>query len=179
MVLTGDHGEAFAPGHHGHARLDGDCVRVPLFARGLERALGAGPTRHLDLAPPLLEEIGLDVPDAWMGNPIDVDDVGRTALLVNHSPADRRSYLGARTRRHKYVETYHDERWTRLDTELYDLVADPAESEPVSDPNVAAELRGELESVLAREDVDLDLVRETTSGIDDAARDRLAELGYV
>ena len=177
VVLTGDHGEEFDHGFHGHAQLHDECVRVPLFAKNLRHPINECTPRHLDLAPSILDELGLAVPDDWEGEP--VDGSTRPSVLCNHAPLLNRTYVGVRTDRHKFIKSFHDEEWTVEDRELYDLRTDPAERDPVDDPDTAARLERRVDRFLDRDDVDLEVIRETSTGIDDEVHDRLEELGYV
>ena len=177
VVVTGDHGEEFGHGYHGHAQLYDECVMTPLFTRNLDRPVTESNVRHIDLAPTILRELGLSVPDNWEGEP--VDGTSRRAILLNHSPLHERSYAGVRTDRHKFIRSYHDERWTVENRELYDLRTDPEESTSVEDPEAMTDLESTVDAFLARSDVDLDVIRERKTGLDDDVEDRLEELGYV
>lgn len=177
VVVTGDHGEEFDHGYHGHAQLYEECVRTPLLARNLGRPVADCTVRHLDLAPTILDELGVEPPPDWEGAP--VDGTTRPSLLFNHAPLLNRTYVGVRTERYKFIKSFHDEQWTVQERELYDLDADPDERDPVDDPDVADELEAKVDEFLNRDDVDLEVIRNTKSGIDDDVQDRLRELGYL
>jgi membrane-anchored protein YejM (alkaline phosphatase superfamily) len=63
VVVTGDHGEEFAEhGHWGHtSNFTAEQVRVPLVLRGpgVTPGIERRPTTHVDVAPTLLEALGL------------------------------------------------------------------------------------------------------------------------
>ena len=177
VVVTGDHGEEFDHGFHGHAQLYDECVRTPFFARNLEGPIADSTVRHLDLAPSVLETLGIAAPSDWEGRP--VDGSPRTAVMCNHAPLLDRTFVGVRTDRYKFVKSFDDERWTVENRELYDLRTDPGERHPVDAPAVASDLEATVDAFLDRGDVDLGVIRETNTGIDGDVEDRLEELGYV
>lgn len=206
VALTADHGEEFDHGYHGHGQLYDECVRVPLFTRGLDADLAETTVRHLDLPPTLTDAVDVSSPDGWRGSPVgrtasnesdEHADSGsvtngtsasdeqvatladRPALMANHSPRLGQTFIGVRTDRHKYVRTYDDESWTIEREELYDLLHDPDEQELVDDPGRRDRLANRVDTFIARPDTDLDVIRETTPGVESDVRDRLRELGYV
>jgi arylsulfatase A-like enzyme len=177
VIVTGDHGEEFDHGLHGHARLYDECVTTPLFAKKLGRPIGGCDVRHMDLAPTILAELGIERPPEWEGRP--VDGTTRRSMLANHAPLHDRSYVGVRTDRHKFIKSFHDERWTVEDRELYCHETDPGERNRLDDPAVAEELEAAVDGFLDREDVGIGPLSERTTGIDDDVKNRLEELGYV
>ena len=177
VVLTGDHGEEFDHGFHGHAQLYDECVTTPLLTANLPHPMAECDVRHLDIGPTILDAVGLPSPTTWAGTP--VDGTTRHALLFNHSPDHERTYVGVRTGRHKFIKSFDHERWTVEERALYDLAADPGERTPVKNPDVARELEHAVDSFLAQEDVELETIRQTTTGIDADVERRLEELGYV
>lgn len=177
VVVTGDHGEEFDHGFHGHAQLYDECVVTPFFAKNLRRPVGDGPVRHVDLAPTILDALGVEAPADWEGTP--VDGTARQSIMCNHAPLLDRTFVGVRTDRYKFIKSFDDERWTVERRELYDLRADPGERTPIVDPEVADRLESAVDAFLDREDVDLGVIRETSTGIDDDVEERLEELGYV
>ncbi|MFB6151443.1 MAG: sulfatase-like hydrolase/transferase [Haloarculaceae archaeon] len=177
VVVTGDHGEEFEHGFHGHAQLYDECVTTPFFARNLRHPVGECPVRHLDIGPSVLAELGVDPPPDWEGEP--VDGTTRRALLSNHAPVLDRTYVGVRTEQYKFVKSYHDKQWTVEDRELYDHREDPGERTRVDDPAVASELEAAVDAFLDRDDADVGVIRERETGLDDGVENRLKELGYV
>lgn len=182
LVLTGDHGEEFDHGAFRHARLYDECVRVPFFSRNVPAAPTPGdpPVRQLDLAPTLLSALGVDPPAEWEGSPF--DDEYRDSFMLNHSPHREESYVGLRTDRYKLLRTLDGRNHRVLGTELYDLAADPGETDDrypdgVDDATVAA-LTGRLESFLAQDGIGEGLVYGTGMAESDV-EDRLEALGYV
>ncbi len=178
VILTGDHGEEFEHGYHGHAQLYDECVTTPLFARGLSHPLEACHVRHLDLAPSVLDALGIEQPSGWVGSPTTTET--RDAILTNHVPDQHRSYVGIRTADHKFIKAFHDHRWTVEERELYDLVRDPGEQNPLPPDRIRdSEFEDQVDSFLESDEVNADVIRETTSGVDDSVKERLRELGYV
>jgi arylsulfatase A-like enzyme len=95
VLLTADHGEAFGEdGYyfaHGHS-TGLDQIRVPLLWRPAPGQRGAGVVRQsvslVDVAPSLLELVGLAVPEAFVGRPLpltaDAGSGGMRAIFAEH-----------------------------------------------------------------------------------------------
>ena len=177
VIVVADHGEELHHGHIGHARLYDECVRVPFYAKNLQPAVGETPIRQLDLAPTIADGIGLDSPDGWTGEAH--DGTHRDSVMVNHSfsEGEERVYTGLRTADAKLIQT-HDETGQVIDTELYDLVADPDERTPVSSETPRREqLAQRLSAFLTREGV-IDAHLSSRTSVTDSVEQRLEELGY-
>ena len=190
VAITADHGEAL--GDHGestHGVLLYDAVlHVPLVIRLTGRAsAGARVTpqvRLVDLAPTLLDAVGLPVPGAMQGESL--------LPLVRLTPGA----TGHNLDRSVYAETEYPRRafgWSPLVAwradrfllvrgprpELYDVVADPAASRNLATTRAGVVDRMSLE--LAQ------FIRRTGGGaertranpaVDPALAERLAPLGY-
>lgn len=209
-VLTADHGECLEKGfffRHGPCLYEGS-VRVPLVVRypGVVPA-GERPTpqvRLLDVGPTVLTLAGLEVPDAFEGEPLfrrngDPERLpaSRTALVQHPVSAERE----AAGRRHIWhgIETVADvpmrrsavgaqhyalrsARWKYLAgtdgaEELYDLDADPGETR-----NVAAENREvvrRLRSALRERLDELPLKVLEPGTLTPEVREELQALGYL
>ena len=177
VVLTGDHGEEFDHGMHGHARLYDECVTTPLFTKNIARPISHYDVRHIDLAPTILAELGIDKPPSWEGTP--VNGTVRESLLSNHAPQLERSYVGLRTDQYKLIKSYHDQHWTEKNQELYCLDTDPKEQTTVQNTGVTRELETAIDSFLERNDMGLHVLQERSTGIDEEVEERLTELGYA
>ncbi|MDB6154938.1 MAG: Sulfatase [Chthoniobacteraceae bacterium] len=145
VIVTGDHGQAFGPPHQGYfhsGNVYEEDVHAPfliwspsLFSNSPRSdAIGA----HIDLAPTVLDLLGIAAPPGWQG---------RSLLKTG----DRRAYFfgmrndfifGVREGRFKYIFNS-----TQGRDELYDLAADPREQLNLS-PNEPA-LRERLHQRLA------------------------------
>lgn len=146
VVVTGDHGEAFADPHsgngHGFTVYDEE-VRVPLmlwnprlFKDGRRSDVVGS---HLDLAPTLLDLMGIPQPAHWHGRSLfDPDRPPRTYLFA---AAWGQYLLGVRERHMKYI---YDAR--KGQGELYDLAVDPDEQKNIAaaEPALALRLRQRL-----------------------------------
>jgi arylsulfatase A-like enzyme len=153
VVIVGDHGEEFDHGVLRHARLYDECLTVPLFVRwpGASEppaALRSDTVRQRDIAPALLQGLGMEVPAGWTGDPSGADDV---SLLLGGSPAIGRRCTGIRTSRWKYIRTRCHETRRLLGEELYDLQDDPGEARDLAGDARFAEVRAELAEMLERE----------------------------
>lgn len=180
VVVTADHGEDLRDhGEQGHGLFVYDTTqRIPLLMR-LPDGAAAGTVveeqvRLIDVGPTLLETVGLAAPDNIKGQSM-------TPFLA-----------GAGEQRPAYAETMYPRwhlGWQELyalrkgqykyilapTPELYDLAADPGETDNLVDsmPDIAADLRDELEALGA--DVDDSARRDTSS----EAASRLRALGYI
>lgn len=154
VVITGDHGEAFADKHdvlgHGGAMFD-ECLRVPLmlwnprlFPEPRREGRAGG---HVDLNPTLAHLLDIDPPADWQGASLFSEDhPGRVYLQ-----ADRCGYqFGVTDGRYKYM-LYVTEGYERL----YDLERDPLEHEDLmsSLPEVGTELRARLSAYIHAEEL--------------------------
>ena len=186
VVLMSDHGEGL--GDHGEwthgVFLYESTLRVPLLM-ALPGVLPAGrrvgqPVRSIDVLPTVLELLRVPIPDAVQGESL--------RPLYEGGAASQRAVLAeTRAPRENYA-------WSDLDAirvgalkfiraprpELYDLSADPGETENrfSARPDDGARLAAELEHRLA------DAARHAPDGSgprepDDETRKRLASLGYI
>lgn len=145
FVIVGDHGEAFFqhPGNFAHSLfLYEENVRVPLFLAAPGTALPAGirapqVASTLDVAPTILDLVGVASPRDWRGRSLLEPAPGRARFLTDHG----RYQFGLREGRWKFV---HDAEAGR--SSLYDLGTDPGETRDVAalHPSRAREYRDDL-----------------------------------
>lgn len=154
VVITGDHGEAFGEIHggsgHGFSVYDEE-VHVPLmlwnprlFAGGSNRSDVVG--THVDLAPTLLDVVGLPSPGNWDGRSL--FDAQRSPRAYLFAAAWGQYMLGVRDQSLKYsydARSGHEE--------LYDLDADPDEQHNIASikPDIAVRQRERLAALLKLE----------------------------
>jgi arylsulfatase A-like enzyme len=178
VVMTGDHGEAFGHGLVGHAQLYDETITVPYLST-LDRP-GDGPIRHLDVAPTILDAVGASMPEQWEGEPTD----GRyeESFAMNMSPNLGETHVCVRTNEYKLIRRFDADTGSEVDTELYDLDADPGEQRRIETTGAGtqAELGGRIDEFLARADIDWAALNcremEVTSP---AVEERLKDLGYM
>lgn len=173
IVITGDHGEEFDHGAYGHSRLYDETVRVPVYATEEQVVDDGESIRQLDLPARLCRALDVPRPDRWTGD-ADIDEPAQ--CMLSQAGGRERIYAGVRTTSEKLIHTY-DWEGSLLETEAYDLDADPEEQDPVA--NVSDRLQTRLKEFRSREDVEEVLGTGKRTGLDDEIEDRLADLGYV
>jgi len=140
----------------GHGENVYDFVsNVPfvLAGPGIESATVDAQVRQVDVAPTLLDLLGVD--ESRLDGGEDATETDGESLLPPADVVDRDAYLRAcgksllrernwqravRTPGYKYVE-YPNRDW---DPELYDLAADPLELDPIVDDRIATRLRARM-----------------------------------
>jgi arylsulfatase A-like enzyme len=145
VVVTADHGEAFGDPHptwgHG-SRLYDEGVRIPLmvwspvlFPEGGRADTVAG---HVDLAPTVLDLLGVEAPQGWEGRSL---FAARRPPRAYFYAANDHYLLGVREGDLKYV---YDA--SRGRDQLFDLARDPDEQENLAAarPEVCSRLRQRL-----------------------------------
>ena len=153
VVITGDHGEAFADPHdqqgHGFSVWQEE-ISVPfmvwnprLFPEGQRASAVAG---HVDLNPTVADLLGVNPPDAWQGHSLFAPDRPDRTFFV----ASVDDYLlGVRDGQWKYIFEA-----TSGNESLFDLHADPGEQRNLltSEPERVSRLRQRLAAWIAFED---------------------------
>ncbi len=157
VIFTADHGEVMddRPGFFDHAGLYDDTVRVPLIMAGAGLPPGTvvqGMYQHLDLAPTILSLFGRPVPAEMTGA-----DLAAVAAAAPEAPGYEALYLsegtwevkwGVRTKAWKLIKVIDPGVHGAKEDELFDMVADPAESTNVA--SAYPEVADRLELVLRR-----------------------------
>ena len=165
IIVTSDHGEELDEhrmwfDHHGLYETN---LHVPLILQHPERLSGGlklgGLTRHVDVAPTILDLAGLGEVAAEQGM------MGTSLLPLvdgqSHAGTTDEVYItenawmkkrGFRTTRYKFFESLHDELHHRPPFELYDLLADPGEQRNLADelPDLVREFKAKLDAHVAR-----------------------------
>jgi arylsulfatase A-like enzyme len=198
VVLTSDHGESLT--EHGYffdhsVTLYEPSLRVPLIFR-LPGGEGAGrvvpgPASLADVAPTVLDLLGLPVPrradgrslrPALEGAPLpDAEQRRLPSAVFPGEIQGGKSLLALRTARHKYVRTspfWADHLRVPGSEELYDLEADPGEARDLAflEPELLARFRELAEPLWRDWMVPARSSGEALSGSD---REALRSLGYL
>jgi arylsulfatase A-like enzyme len=196
VVVVGDHGESF--GEHGvqmwehNTTVFDEVLRVPLLLRRPD-GVGAGQrvsglVRTLDVAPTVLDWLGLPGLEGVQGRSILAltEDPGAAApgeILIEAlrekqlRPAPT-SFLGLRTERYKVVLEL-DAEGQVVGRAIYDLAADPAESQPDAGRAALPDPEAVVQRVLGEHAA---LVQERslpTRGLDEVTSEALRQLGYL
>jgi arylsulfatase A-like enzyme len=194
VILTADHGESLTEHHYyfDHAEyLYQTCVHVPLIVRLPHRRYAGtrwpGPVRLIDVAPTILDVVGLHRAAAALDGhsllPIldGTEAVGqRMSLGAVHQGEDddARSRYYVREKNYKLIWSF-DRREALSDEpageELYDLAADPGELQNLigAAPPVADQLRNQLRTWVHEMSVSQE------RGRSDEIKQRLRALGYL
>ncbi len=181
VVLTSDHGELF--GEHGRygkpERMDDELLHVPLVVANGPSHLEAAADDLVSLVdvPPLVHDaLGLSVPDAYEGRRPGVDEP-RGVVLAEHE-VEGDVVVGARSAEWRYEVDEH-----RGETRLYDVGGDSVVEVRPGDERVRAgdEEGPEAVRTAVRDRLDAVYVApgDVEEAVDEAARDRLEDLGYL
>lgn len=184
VILLSDHGEEFRDHRsvgHAHTVYE-ELLRVPLLMR-LPGVLPAGlrvtqPVDLLDVAPTVLELVGVPTPPAMLG---------RSLLpLVFGGSLPPRAILASSREPLRHSIAWGHWKLVRDDAgggslHLYDLTGDPGEQRDVAgeQPVVTEALRQLLAARLAAETVRTVVGRQGSEGLTPEAREQLRKLGYL
>ncbi len=150
VVLTADHGEEFGEHggfYHGSSLYD-EQVRVPLIINipGVDPRMVRAPVSLVDLAPTLLDVLGVDIPHNLEGRSL-------VPYIAGKDPPPRPVFAEVSTKRMVLFEGVKliKDTW-RKTMELYDLEQDPMERRNLveSRPEQAAKLQNMLYEYMAR-----------------------------
>lgn len=187
VVLTADHGESRFEHNeptHGYFVYD-STMRVPLIFRCPSRLEGnrriAGQVRIVDIAPTLLDLLGLESTATVQGESLVpllsgmAQDLGLGAYGEAVNAHDSFGYARLRT--------YREGGWKYIHAptpELYHVAVDPGEKVNLADrePRRLARMRGQLEELIAQAEASR-TVENPPSVLDAAAAEKLAALGYI
>lgn len=196
VIVTSDHGEELGEhyphntGDHGHALLDSQML-VPLIVRDPTRDGGSRvideQVRLIDLMPTVADMLGVPLESSLDGRSLlpmmTGEDSERRPALVGQTKAGP-VRLGARSMGYKYIRRFPGESRRPLipeppDRQLYDLAADPGESD-----NLAAR-RPEMVRLFDRmleqrhPGHDVQVSPDLTNEADPQLIERLKSLGYL
>ncbi len=154
LIVVSDHGEEFWEHRrfeHGHTLYD-ELIRIPLILKlpaALEpvRRTVEDQVRILDVAPTILDILGIEPPESFAGRslmPLIAGQIDEERMAFSESTLHRANKLALRGKGYKYVLDLKPN--ARVPEELYDYRADPGETENLlaALPDVAMELRTQL-----------------------------------
>jgi len=174
LLFSSDHGEEFYEhGKYFHRNYPYDeLIHVPLVAKRARGPAGGETVTEqrqlLDLAPTICQFHGLD-PERYDFQGMSLFEGDGREVVALGQPNDRDPAVAVRHDGWKYIETGEGER-------LYDLTADPAETENVVDdnPDVASRLERCIPDLVFERDVE-----EPRQPEDEVDREQLEALGYM
>ncbi len=170
VVFTADHGDEF--GEHGayfhRNRPYDELIRVPLAARGPTTADRVVEEQRelVDLAATICRWHGVTPPGAFQGTPL--SEAGERRVLATGSHLDQTPIQAGRWDGWKYIRA--------PTSELYNLETDPRETDDVATTHESVTRRYDRELTRQLEERS---VAVTGEDADEAARDRLEQLGYL
>ena len=160
IIYAGDNGHFW--GEHGlyDKRLAyEESIRIPFIVRfpGLVNDPGRRASQmilNIDLAPTLLDIVGVDIPANMQGRSIkpilqSSTAKGRQSWLYEHFPVfpiPIPGITGVRTERYKYIEYQNNKR----PRELFDLKTDPKEKQNIIGTDKGQKIEGQLKQELER-----------------------------
>ncbi len=185
IIFTADHGEEFYE-HQGWAHgktLYQEIMSVPLIIKYPGNAhagtVDEGLARSLDIAPTILDVVGIQPPAAMEGISLRLPaNSPARAQAVFAEDLYRAGVMAVRTSRYKLIQVTTGDPRGRGQTQLYDLQADPGETTDLaaSRPDLVARLRADLSQMLALAEEAAVIGRK--ADLDPAFLERLRRLGY-
>jgi arylsulfatase A-like enzyme len=185
VIFTADHGEEFL--EHGGwwhgTTLYREVLNVPLIFR-LPRNQFAGsirsdPVMGVDIAPTVLEVIGIPYPDSWEGIPLFTTEADSQRIRMSEVDHEGNQVKTINQGDWIWIEANPDNPRGLPTHALFNLAEDPGEIWNVADakPQIAQTMRDNLIQIRTRALSKKGVVPELT--IDQATEERLRALGYT
>jgi arylsulfatase A-like enzyme len=186
ILIAGDHGEGlFEHAEKMHSQLAYQTtLRVPLLVKGTGATKASvihEPVTLADVAPTILDLAGLPVPAG-------LDGISLKGALNGREPPRRALYFetlaGSLNFGWSPIEGMRRGKFKLIgssDPELYDLDADPAETNNLyaSDATTAADLQAAIDRTISQSSASASPAQETAAPLDPGALAQLASLGYI
>ncbi len=177
VIVTADHGESFGHGYlfNHRASLYDEVLHVPLVVR----AAGLAPGRDTrlvastDLAPTVLDLVGLSAPSSMMGGTL-LAPPSRVGLVARTDAALPPSWVAARSATHKAIWPLEP----AGDGLGFDIVADPAEARATAPEPTLMDVRRSHEAAVGRMSRWTRPIEHARS-VGGSEAERLEALGYV
>jgi len=181
LIVFSDHGEEFwdhGSVSHGHTLFQ-ELIHVPLVFHvpGLDGRRVGATVGLMDVAPTILELVGMAGPESFLGRSL-VPEITGSGPIEDRDPV---SEIGRQRSLVRYPWKIVVDMKTK-GYSLYNLESDPGEARNLESEEfeIASEMRVQLLHILAGfedEDLDVDAVAESVE--DKNLRDQLRALGYI
>jgi arylsulfatase A-like enzyme len=174
IVLTADHGEEFGHGRFGHARLYNETTRCPYLTNDPELVPSASAIRQVDIAPTILNRLGVSIPNSWEGQ---IATYSQTPLqpMWNKGTRSGREWFGVHDETKKLIENIN-QTGERISVERYRIGEDPKEQNSVEKMEGIDQMERILAQFKNRFSKE-ELLQEKT-GLNETVDERLRQLGY-
>ncbi|WP_276271699.1 sulfatase [Haloarcula litorea] len=182
VVLTADHGEELGDhGAYGHSStMYDEILHVPFVvsppeSAELDPARAGEAVELLDVPPTVCDLAGVEPPETYRGrSALDRLGTGDQPAVISETDLDEEYKLSLRADGWKYIWDRETER-----TELYDLDADPGETDDVVE--TASERAESMRETLTEHLGDLRATNESVPEVsmDATTEERLRDLGYL
>jgi arylsulfatase A-like enzyme len=172
LIITSDHGESFERGFLNHGEeLYESSIHVPLvikFPNQLTGVKSSAPLQSIDIAPTILDTIGITIPSWIDGAPVTAqENAARERVIINYKdPVQRKIYdrptkVAIRRQQYKLIVSCDTQR-----AELYDVVRDPGEQTNLAliEPLTLKDLWDTLIALLNRQQSDQRMICHLSPG---------------
>jgi len=185
VIFTADHGEEFLD-HGGWwhgTTLYQEAVHVPLIIRLPQKRLAgtvrSDPVMGVDIAPTVLDLVGVPRPETWAGIPLFSEVADSDRVRFSEVDQEGNQVRAIRQGNWVWIEANPGNPRGLLAYALYDLANDPGEHADVSprNPIQAAEMRNRLLEVRGKALAQKGVIPQLA--IDRATEERLRALGYT
>ncbi len=180
VVVAADHGEEFYEhgGFYHGVTLYEEQLHVPLIIRGPELTpeVVGDLARQIDIAPTIVARFGVPAPASWEGRNL-FSDVAVPEITFAEEDHEGNVLKALRRGQHKLIVANPNNPRGLPPSALYDLAGDPGETKPLSQPDLAVQLKKTLDAQVAG--AKAGKAHAGSKPLDADAEAELRSLGYV